>query len=121
MSNQSQPARSAATIIGVVETIGDVKTFGEKGFQKREVIVTVDADSQYPSLAGVVFAGKNLDKAATLRVGDAVEIAANIRGRRSSRDGRVFTDLEAWSVKVTAKAAPTAPTAATGGNDDLPF
>ena len=69
----------------------------------------------------VSFAGKNLDKADALRVGDDVVIDANLRGRRSS-GGRVFTDIDAWRVKVTSapprQASPPPPA---NPDDDLPF
>ena len=114
MSTDEQ--RSTATIIGRVETIGEVQTIGAKGFQKREVVIESEHTSKWPQLVAVVFAGKNLDKANALNLGDEVVIDANLRGRRSA-NGRVFTDIDAWRVKVTSAGSPPPPT----DDDQLPF
>ena len=120
----SDDKRSSATVIGIVDEVGEVKSFGEKGFQKREVVIKSEPDSKYPQLVAVTFAGKNLDKAAELNVGDEVVIDANLRGRRSN-GGRVFTDIDAWRVKVTSGgAAPSPPFSGgtpAGPDDDIPF
>ena len=118
----SDENRSTATVIGTIDEIGEIKSFGASNFQKREVVVGTDLDSKYPQLVAVSFAGKNLDKADALRVGDDVVIDANLRGRRST-GGRVFTDIDAWRVKVTsapAKSKP-APSAPPDYDSDLPF
>ena len=64
-------------IDGVVKQLGEVQSFGEKGFTKQEVVVTT-ADEKYPQDVALEFTKDNIAKLEGLTVGDRVGIAFNI-------------------------------------------
>ena len=82
--------------------VGEVMSVGQKGAQKRVVVVETIGD--YPQKIPCEFFGKNADKADPLRVGDEVLIAVNIRGRESG--GKFYGSNDAWFVKVTRSSMP---------------
>ena len=120
---------------GVVEEIGETKSFGASGFTKREVIVGNDVDSmnKYPN--PVLFTFKK-DKCAlldTVKKGDRVNIRFTIDGRRwdGPKGTQYFVDLTGLKIEVLnadgsstepvpAPAEPDFPADA-GDVDDMPF
>lgn len=95
-----------ATIVGNVSIIKPVEEFAS-GFTKQVVVVTTD-DDKYPQDIAVEFVKDNIQKAATLVVGNRVRIQCDIRG--SEYNGRHFINLNGWKVEVAgAVAAAAAP------------
>ncbi len=116
MSEQKPTKNNNAVIEGTVYHVSEVQTVGQKGAQKRVVVVETSGD--YPQKLPCEFFGKNVDKAAALQVGDEVLIAVNLRGRESA--GKFYGSNDAWHVKVT-RSASTPPPSVAGPDDDLPF
>ncbi len=112
---QQKPTKNNNAVIeGTVYHVSEVQTVGQKGAQKRVVVVETAGD--YPQKIPCEFFGKNLDKADRLAVGDEVLIAVNLRGRESN--GKFYGSNDAWHVKVTRSAGgPPPPT----DDDQLPF
>lgn len=116
MSDDSKD--NAATIRGIVVTVGPVETVGQKGHKKQ--VIAVSTGGQYAQTLGVEFFGKNADKASGINVGDEIRAHVNVNGRE--HNGRYYTSLSAWKVDVLTKAGGLpAGTQAANPDDDLPF
>lgn len=120
---------------GTVKKITEVQTFAS-GFQKREMVLTTE--EQYPQPINIEFLQEKGDLLNTLKEGDKVKVAINIRGREwTSPQGEVkyFNSIVGWRVESLGagdfneptQAAPssTKPAAEKGvfeeDEDDLPF
>lgn len=115
MTTEQKPTRNNNAVIeGAIYHVGEVQTVGQKGAQKRVVVVETIGD--YPQKIPCEFFGKNLDKADRLAVGDEVLIAVNLRGREAN--GKFYGSLDAWHVKVTKRANAAPPPDI---DDSLPF
>lgn len=109
---------------GVVEEIGETKSFGANGFTKRDMVVGNDVDSmsRYPNPVLFTFKKERTGLCDAVKKGDRVKVTFTIDGRRweGPQGVRYFTDLTGWKVEtlnadgssVAAVAAPAAPAAA---------
>lgn len=113
---------------GKVLVKGEIKTFGDKGFQKQDFVILTD--EKYPQSILVEFQQDNCDLTKPFNIGDDVKIGINIRGRAwESPQGEVkyFNSLVGWRIeKVGETQAPQfqeAETVQQGVDDDtdLPF
>lgn len=109
------------TYTGTILHIGEPKAVTEK-FTLREFVVT-DNNEKYPQEVKFQVSNKNCAFLDAYNVGDVVEIAFNLRGRRYERDGNVswYNTIEAWKIsKVSTN--PTGQRDYTASfNDDVPF
>ena len=110
-------------LTGTVKLVGETATFGDKGFRKRELIVTTE--EQYPQHILVEFVQDKCDLLDTLKIGDVVTIGINLRGREwTNQEGVVkyFNSIQAWKVaKSEAAAEPEIETPEAEETEDLPF
>lgn len=122
-------------VSGKIKMIGETQTFGDKGFRKREVVVTTD--EQYPQPIMVEFVQDKTDLLNNFQVGQNVKISINLRGREwinPQGETKYFNSVQGWRVENLQEGAPgnTPPVApaesfapATNLNeedhDDLPF
>ncbi|WP_194851414.1 DUF3127 domain-containing protein [Nonlabens antarcticus] len=120
---------------GKIKLIGETKTFGSNGFQKREMVVTTE--EQYPQPIMVEFVQDKTSLLDSFNIGDAVKIGINLRGREwQSPQGetKYFNSITGWRIeKMGTGAAPTAEgvppfdeydpitNSSDEDNDDLPF
>lgn len=114
-------------VLGKVKLIGEVQTFGEKGFRKRELVVTTD--EQYPQMIMIEFVQDNCDLLKSYLVGQDVKVYINLRGREwvnPQGEAKYFNSVQGWRIESLAQATPTnqpqseVPTL-NGEPDDLPF
>lgn len=85
---------------GTVHFIGGTQTFGNKGFQKREIVLeTGDKYKQYPVLE---VQKDNCNLLDNLNIGDDVTLHFNLNGRENG--GRYYNSLVVWKVEVNAKS-----------------
>ena len=108
--------------------IGAEQVFGS-GFRKVEFVVKDDS-SQYPQEIPFSITQDKIDNFVKFnKVGQRVDIKANVNGRSWLKDGepeekrRWFIDLNAWSVFKTEGVVSDAPplqTPAEQDHDDLP-
>lgn len=115
-------------VTGNIKMIGETQTFGAKGFQKRELVVTTD--EQYPQHILIEFVQ---DKCAVLdayKTGESVKVGINLRGREwTNKDGEVkhFNSIQGWRIDkaagVTVEHPAPTPDFNDMDNDDsgLPF
>ena len=70
---------SEAKIRGIVHFIDETKTYGQKGFRKRLVVLEQDND-RFTNFIPVEFIQDNCDSVDQLNVGDDVEISYRLNG-----------------------------------------
>lgn len=96
---------------GRIKLITPIQTFGNNGFQKRELIIVTE--EQYPQTISFDFTQGNCELLNNYQVGQVVKITFDIRGREwTNPQGEVkyFNSLVAWriaNVDTTSQAAPT--------------
>lgn len=95
------------TLKGTVKVIFDEQTFGS-GFNKREFVVTDDAD-KYPQDIKFECVKDRVELVNALSVGDKVEVAFDLRG--NEYNGKYYVNVAAWKVDklVADPAAPADP------------
>lgn len=96
---------------GRIKLITPIQTFGNNGFQKRELIIVTE--EQYPQTISFDFTQGNCELLNNYQIGQVVKITFDIRGREwTNPQGEVkyFNSLVAWriaNVDTTSQAAPT--------------
>lgn len=108
--------KNSTTIEGKIIHLGQVEQKSEK-FRMR--IVVVKTDGQYPQEIPVQFTNANVDKSDSLKLGDAVSVSCNIRGREYG--GKWYLSLDAWRIEATAQSTPVMPLPAIGQNVSKPL
>lgn len=73
------------TVRGVVHLIEETKTFGQKGFRKRLVVLQQEKGS-FTNYIPVEFVKDGCDAVDDLGVGDEIEVTYRLSGRRWQRD-----------------------------------
>jgi hypothetical protein len=107
---------SDAKVRGVVHLIEETKTYGQKGFRKRLVVLEQDND-RFTNYIPFDFIQDACDSVDELNVGDEVEITYRLAGRKWQKDAKsevkFFLNAEATAFKVlggkgssTASKAP---------------
>jgi len=120
-----------AKVRGVVHVIEETKTYGQKGFRKRLVVLEQD-DGRFVNHIPVEFTQDRCDSVDDLKVGDEVEISYRLSGRKWQRDAnsevKYFLNAEATSFRVLGGTAqPSGASAndefskAAQDDDDVPF
>ncbi|MDT8347322.1 MAG: DUF3127 domain-containing protein [Flavobacteriaceae bacterium] len=118
---------------GKIKLIGETKSFGSSGFQKRELVLITE--EQYPQFISVEFLQDKTDLLNNFNPGDQVKIGINLRGREwidPKGEAKYFNSIVGWRIeKLVPQAAPGGevppPTFETGPDfseeepDDLPF
>lgn len=95
-------------VIGKIQKINDMQTFGTKGFRKREVVVLTN--EQYPQPILVEFVQDKCDLLNNYSVGQDVKISINLRGREwTSPQGEVkyFNSVQGWKIEGLSSAPNT--------------
>lgn len=115
---------------GKIKLINETQTFGDKGFRKRELVVTTD--EQYPQMIMVEFVQDKTDLLNANKVGDNVSVSINLRGREwinPQGEAKYFNTIQGWRINKEDAASDLPPTeqfepVASGNSnepDDLPF
>jgi hypothetical protein len=124
---------SDGTVSGTVHLIEETKTYGQKGFRKRLVVLEQDK-GRFINYIPVEFVHEGCDAVDDLNVGDEIEVAIRLSGRRWQRDAssevKFFLSAEATSFEVRGQGAqggdqappPSESEADFGADeDDVPF
>ena len=85
---------------GKIKVINQTQTFGEKGFKKREVVITTD--DQYPQHISVEFIQDKCDMLDKYKVGQDVKIGVNLLGREwINKEGvaKYFNTIQGWRIE----------------------
>lgn len=84
---------------GILKVVGETKTFGGNGFQKREIVVTTDED--YPQDILVEFVKDKCQILDNYAEGQQIVVGVNLRGREwTSPQGEVkyFNSIQGWKI-----------------------
>ena len=87
-------------VLGKIKVLGDVKTFGDNGFRKREVIITTQ--EQYPQHLLIEFIQDRCELLDSFNVGENVKISINLRGREWENpegDIKYFNSIHGWRIE----------------------
>jgi len=122
---------SDATVRGIVHLVEETKTYGQKGFRKRLVVLEQD-NGRFTNYIPVEFLQDSCDQADDINVGDEVEVVYRLSGRKWQRDAnsevKYFLSAEASSFKVLSGGGPSAADASSANDildeaadDEVPF
>ncbi len=124
---------SEAKIEGVVHLIEETKTYGQKGFRKRLVVLEQDK-GRFTNYVPIEFTNDNCDTVDSISVGDEIEVTYRLSGRKWQRDPgsevKYFVNVEAISFnlqggsgggKGAAKDIEAANAELTYSEEDIPF
>ncbi len=103
---------SDTKIRGVVHLVEPTKTFGQKGFRKRLVVLEQD-NGRFTNFIPLDFIGDACDQVDDLKAGDEIEATYRLSGRKWQRDPqsevKFFLSAEALNFRKTSDASPKAP------------
>lgn len=111
-----------AKVRGTVHLIEETKTFGQKGFRKRVVVLEQEKGS-FTNYVPLEFTRDSCDAVDQLQVGDEVEVEYFLNGRKWQRDAqsevKYFVNVEATGFKLVggAASAPSASRGSVSAND----
>jgi len=116
------------TLKGTIKQIDQTQSFGDKGFTKREFVVT-DKDDKYPQDIKFEAIKERCDQLDNISVGEEVEVSFNLRG--NEYNGKYYVNLQAWRVKSegvkqeqhapTGDGPPMNQAVPTDDDTDIPF
>jgi hypothetical protein len=92
---------------GKIKVIGETKSFGASGFQKRELVVTTE--EQYPQHLNLEFVQDKTSLLDAFQVGDAVKVGINLRGREwtsPQNEVKYFNSIVGWRIEKVGAGAP---------------
>jgi hypothetical protein len=123
---------SDGKVKGLVHFIDQTKTFGQKGFRKRLVVLEQNTGGRFVNYIPLDFTQDGCDKVDQLHVGDEVEVEFRLSGRKWQRDAgseiKYFLNAEATTYRLLAGKAPESENAineqfaeAEPDDDDVPF
>ena len=109
-------------LLGKIKLIGNIKTFGDNGFRKRELVITTD--EQYPQHILIEFVQNNCELLDNYSIGQTVRVGINIRGREweSPDQGiKYFNAIQGWRIEsLDDQVMDSAPTDLTMEPDPSP-
>jgi hypothetical protein len=122
---------SDAKVRGMVHVVEETKSYGQKGFRKRLVVLEQD-NGRFVNYVPIDFTGDNCDSVDSLKPGDEIEVTYRLSGRKWQRDAnsevKYFLNAEAIRFAVVGESRPVesfspndAFDEASGDDDDVPF
>ncbi len=122
----------------------DTQEVGASKFQKREFVLELGGDTQYPQLVKFELTGDRCSQLDSFQPGEKVEISFDLKGREwTNKNGEVvyFNTLSTYKIKSAGNASSTpepprkstqpaenfntpfsgSSSSSTDDNDDLPF
>ena len=99
---------SDPTVSGKVHVVEETKTYGQKGFRKRLVVLEQDK-GRFTNYVPVEFTNDNCDTVDGISVGDEIEVTYRLNGRKWQRDPgsevKYFVNVEAISFSIQGGAS----------------
>ncbi len=117
---------SEAKVRGVIHLIDETKTYGQKGFRKRMVVLEQD-NGGFTNYIPLDFIRDGCDTVDELNVGEDIEVSYQLSGRRWQKDAdsevKFFLNAEATGFKVLGEKKDASNEASQSGlsaaNDEL--
>ncbi|MBL8888960.1 MAG: DUF3127 domain-containing protein [Planctomycetaceae bacterium] len=107
---------------GIIHLIEETKTFGQKGFRKRVVVLEQPGD-RFTNYIPIEFTQDACDKVDSLSLGQEVEVTFRLSGRRWQRDPnsevKFFVNPEAWNFKVVTGDTNSKAASVESANDEF--
>ncbi len=101
-----------ATVVGQVHLIEPTKTFGQKGFRKRMVVLE-QTNGRFTNYLPLEFISDACDSVDQLKVGDNVKVSYRLTGRKWQRDEmsevKFFLSAEATGFQLVGGAEKASP------------
>ena len=101
---------SDAKVRGKVHLVEETKTYGQKGFRKRLVVLEQD-NERFTNYIPLEFTHEGCDTVDEFKIGDEVEIGYRLSGRRWQKDAnsevKFFLNAEATDFTLLNDASPT--------------
>ena len=91
---------SNVEVQGKIKLLGEIKTYGDNGFRKREVVITTQ--EQYPQHLLIEFIQDRCELLDSFNVGENVKISINLRGREwENPEGEIkyFNSIQGWRIE----------------------
>ncbi len=116
---------SDGKVTGKVSVIEETKTYGQKGFRKRMVVIEQD-NGRFPNHVPFDFIQDACDEVDQMSVGAEVEISFRLSGRKWQRDPssevKYFLNAEATGFKViSGGGSGTADSQVPADDTDAPY
>lgn len=109
-------------ISGVIHLIEETKTFGQKGFRKRVVVLEQPGD-RFTNYVPIEFTQDACDKVDALSLGQEIEVSFRLSGRRWQKDPnsevKFFVNPEAWNFKVVSGNVESKAASVDAANDEF--
>ena len=86
-------------LTGKIKVINETQTFGERGFRKRELVLTTK--DEYPQDILIEFVQDKVDVLDNFGIGEEVTISINIRGREwidPEGVAKYFNSIQGWKI-----------------------
>ena len=124
---------SDATVKGTIHLIEETKTYCQKGFRKRLVVLEQVKGGGFTNYVPVEFLKDACDSVDDLHLGDEIEVSYRLSGRRWQRDEssepKYFLSAEAMSFRVingggsaqSGEGPDIDSVLAEAADDDVPF
>jgi len=101
-----------ATVTGQVHLIEPTKTFGQKGFRKRTVVLE-QTNGRFTNFIPLEFISEACDSVDSLKVGDQVRVTYRLTGRKWQKDAmsevKFFLSAEATGFQLVSGSDSAAP------------
>ena len=124
---------SNPTVSGIVHLVEETKTYGQKGFRKRMVVLEQD-NGRFSAYIPIEFIQDSCDTVDELHAGQEVEISYSLTGRKWQRDPgsevKFFLSAEGNSFRILSEGSGSAPDVdaandafaqAASDDEDVPF
>lgn len=113
---------SDTKIRGIVHLIEETKTFGQKGFRKRLVVLEQD-NGRFTNFIPFEFIGDACDSVDSLQVGDDIEVNYRLSGRKWQKDSqsevKYFLSAEATGYRLAGGGGAEKGRSSANANDAL--
>lgn len=86
-------------VVGIIKLVGETQTIGQKGFKKRELVVTTAED--YPQMLMIEFTQDKVILLNDFSVGQSIKVGINLRGREwvnPQGEAKYFNSLQGWKI-----------------------
>ena len=111
---------SDTKVKGVIEVIEETKTYGQKGFRKRLVVLAQESP-RFTNYVPIEFVQDNCDAVDELKVGDELEVTYRLSGRKWQKDPsaevKYFVNVEGMSFRVLTGAGKSGDAGASSTGD----
>lgn len=113
-------------ISGKIKIIGEVQTFGSKGFKKRDLVI--ETLEKYSETILIEFVQDKTDLLNGYQIGSEVEVSINLRGREWTNpqgEKKYFNSIQGWKIETITNNNPPISSGDSLldkiDDDDLPF